>query len=251
MRTFGLIGYPLSHSFSERYFNLKFEKESLENWTYKNFPIQSIAEIQDLLKHETTLYGFNVTSPYKQSVIAYLDEIDELAKSVNSVNVVKINREPKKISLTGYNTDVYGFHKSLTEQLERKINNALILGTGGASGAIAYVLRSLGIAFKFVSRANSRNRNDVLLYSDLDEDIMKRYHLIVNTTPIGMYPNIENKPDLPYTYIGRNHFLFDLIYNPEESLFLQIGKKQGAKISNGYAMLINQAEKGWEIISNV
>jgi len=251
MRTFGLIGFPLSHSFSERYFIQKFENESIENWTYKNFPIKSIDEIGTLLKYENTLNGFNVTSPYKQSVIAYLDEIDESAKLVNSVNVVKIVRDSNKLYLIGYNTDVYGFQKSFMEQIDRKIEHALILGTGGASAAVAFVFNRLHIAYNFVSRANKTNRKDVLLYSELDEDMMAHNQLIVNTTPVGMYPFVENKPDIPYLSIGERHFLFDLIYNPEETLFIKMGKERGAKISNGYDMLIYQAEKAWEIISQV
>jgi shikimate dehydrogenase len=245
MRQFGLIGYPLSHSFSMKYFTAKFRNENIEDCQYLNFPIETIKELPSLISQNNDLIGLNVTIPYKEQVIEYLDKIDETAREIGAVNTIKIKRLKDRILLTGYNTDAYGFYSSIVPQLEKVHKKALILGTGGASKAIAQVFNQLGVDYIFVSR-NPRKDNHIS-YSDLTGDLINNFKIIVNTSPLGMYPDIEKYPDIPYDCITGDHLLYDLVYNPEMSKFLERGSEKGAKTINGLLMLHLQAEKAWEI----
>ena len=238
---YGLIGYPLSHSFSKRYFTEKFIREEKAGHFYELFPLETIEALPDLLKQLPQLKGLNVTIPYKEMVIPFLDEIDAAAKSIGAVNTIKISNG----KLKGFNTDVYGFEKSLLNISEEALpKQALILGTGGAAKAVKYALAQSGIVASYVSR---KSGTDVLTYQDLNQDTLEKYKLIVNTTPLGMSPNIDSFPNIPYHYIGENHLCFDLVYNPEATLFLQKAQQRGAYILNGLEMLHLQAEKSWEI----
>ncbi|AMC10584.1 shikimate dehydrogenase [Lutibacter profundi] len=239
---FGLIGKNISYSFSKKYFTEKFEKLGLNTFKYHNYDLPEIEEFPFILyQREDDFIGFNVTIPYKESIIKYLDEVEEEAQIIGAVNTIKVTPENK---LIGYNTDVYGFQKSIKPILKQHHKKALILGTGGASKAISYALNKLEIENKFVSRKELENN---FLYSDLNENIMAKHTVIINCTPLGTSPNIEDLPDIPYKYITNKHLLFDLIYNPAETKFLKEGKKRGAIIKNGYEMLELQAEKSWEI----
>jgi shikimate dehydrogenase len=249
MRTFGLIGYPLAHSFSKKYFSEKFKKEAILDAEYFNFEISSINELSDLLMQHSNLMGLNVTSPYKREVIRFLDQIDPPAKIIGAVNAVKIEKIDNKQILTGYNTDVYGFMNSVEKHLPRNIDSALILGTGGAADAVAYALNQLGIRYSYVSRKKPAE-NSHIQYKDLDQALIEANKLIVQSTPVGMYPATSEKPDIPYKFLTHEHILYDLIYNPEETLFLKEGKKRSAKLINGLEMLIAQAEKAWEIFNS-
>ena len=245
----GLIGYPLSHSFSQTYFRKKFRKDKqLSNFDYLNFPVKKIEDIHKVIKENPELIGFNVTIPYKEQILKYLDKIDDTAKKIAAVNTVKIHRIDNKIILEGYNTDVYGFEKSLLPFLKPHHKKALILGTGGASKAVAYVLKKLNIDFLFVSR-NPADNNKTINYNALNKQLLQEHPLIVNTTPLGMYPDVDFAPEIPYDYINKNFLLFDLIYNPEKTKFLKFGEQNGSNIVNGYKMLVFQAEKAWEIFS--
>ncbi len=244
MKTFGLIGFPLTHSFSQKYFSEKFEKENISA-RYLNFPIASINDFTELFKHHPYLAGLNVTIPYKQKVIPFLDELDTTAKQIGAVNVIKIFWENKIPRLKGYNSDIVGFKNSLTPLLSTTNNMALILGTGGASKAIAEGLKQLGIEFKYVSRTPSST--DILSYNQITEDIISEYNLIVNTSPLGMFPKTDSCPDIPYSSLTSQHIVYDLVYNPEETLFLKKAKEQGAQIKNGLEMLHMQAEEAWRI----
>lgn len=242
---FGLIGYPISHSFSKKYFTEKFKKEGIPNCSYELFPLEKIELLPNLLKSQPNLKGLNVTIPYKQSVLPFLDKIDPDAKEVGAVNTIKIENN----ILTGYNTDVYGFENSLLDflnQSSKSPSSALILGNGGAAKAVCYVLKKLKITYQIVSR--SIQRGD-LTYQDLKESHLQEATLIINTTPLGMYPNIDSCPSIPYEYLSEQHFLYDLVYNPEKTLFLARGEKRGSKICNGFKMLHLQAEKAWNIWS--
>jgi shikimate dehydrogenase len=239
---FGLVGKDISYSFSKKYFTEKFEKLNLKNYSYVNFDIPEIEEFPFLLYHrEEEFRGLNVTIPYKQSIIKYLDDLSEEAKEIGAVNTIKITSNNE---LIGYNTDIYGFTNSIKSLLNIESKKALILGTGGASNAVAFSLKKMGIDFKFVSRKKNEN---VLLYNELNEEILHNHQIIINCTPVGTFPNINEKPQIPYSSITKNHIAFDLIYNPEETAFLKAAKKQGAKIKNGLEMLQLQAEKSWEI----
>ncbi|WP_299211240.1 shikimate dehydrogenase [uncultured Aquimarina sp.] len=239
MNIYGLLGRDIGYSFSRNYFSNKFNKEDLK-CQYQNFDLQTIDELKTITQ-QTDVKGMNVTIPYKEEVIPYLDVLDPVAKEIGAVNVIKFENNGK---LTGYNSDYYGFTESLKPLLNTTIKKALILGTGGASKAIAYALDKLNIEYVFVSRNPDFKE---LSYNDLDEDIIKDYKLIINCTPLGTHPNIENHPDIPYEYLGKNHVLYDLIYNPEQTTFMKKGKQKGATTSNGLNMLILQAEKSWEI----
>lgn len=253
MKQFGLIGFPLTHSFSRKYFKEKFIRENLEAHFYQNFPLQEIDEFPFILLQNPELLGLNVTIPYKLAVMPFLDELDETASSVGAVNTIKItrlnNNQPEQLKgnfhLKGYNTDTYGFEMSLKPLLQPNHYKALILGTGGASKAVEYVFNKLGIEYLMVSRTPSGAKQ--VSYSDLNETAIKNFPLIVNTSPLGTYPNVEECPDIPYQYITDQHFLYDLVYNPEETLFLKKGKEKGAIIQNGLSMLKLQAEKAWSI----
>jgi len=239
---FGLIGKNISYSFSKKYFTEKFKKLGIKTYSYRNYDLPEIEEFPFILyQREEDFQGFNVTIPYKQSIIKYLDEIEVDAQSIGAVNTIKVTSDNK---LIGYNTDVYGFQKSIKPLLKTHHKKALILGTGGASKAVAFTFEKLDIAYKFVSRTEI---NDYLSYAKLTQQIMNEYTIIINCTPLGTHPNIESSPNIPYQFLSNKHLLFDLIYNPSESKFLREGKKQGAIIKNGLQMLELQAEKSWEI----
>ena len=239
MRTFGLIGFPLTHSFSVKYFAEKFASEGIKDCVYNNYPIESIEELSTLLQNEK-LAGLNVTIPYKESVIEYLDEIDSAAEAIGAVNCITF----KDGKLRGHNTDVYGFRESLQKYLGDVLPKALILGTGGSSKAVSVALDQLNIEYKFVSR---RKKAEWLTYHDLTAAIVSEYKLIINTTPIGMFPISAAAPELPYDALTTEHYLYDLIYNPEMTQFLNQGSKHGSHTKNGLEMLHIQAEKNWEI----
>ena len=239
MRKFGLIGYPLSHSFSQKYFSEKFKRENLHDCVYENFSIPSIYDLKKILGENPELQGLNVTIPYKQLVLQYLDNADSLP--VHACNCIKIVNG----KTIGYNTDIVGFEKSLLTHLKPFHRHALILGNGGATEAVGYVLKKSDIDFKIVSR--KIHDGSQLTYQDLDKTSIEKNLLIINATPLGMYPKIEECPSIPYDYITPNHYLFDLIYNPTKSLFLQKGEQRGATIQNGSDMLVIQAEESWRI----
>ncbi len=239
---FGLVGKNISYSFSRKYFTDKFQKLGLNSFRYDNYDIPEIEEFPFILYHnEENFQGFSVTIPYKQSIMKYLDEVDVDAQNIGAVNTIKVTNDNK---LLGYNTDVYGFQNSIKPLLKNHHKKALILGTGGASKAVAYALDNLNISYKFVSRKVAENN---LLYSLLSKEIIEEYTIIINCTPLGTHPNIENSPNIPHEFITEKHLLFDLIYNPAETKFLQEGKLRGAAIKNGLEMLELQAEKSWEI----
>lgn len=242
MRKFGLIGKTLVHSFSKKYFTEKFEREAVD----ANYELYSMANVDSLRQfvQEHSLCGLNVTIPYKQDVIPLLDEIDIEAQMVGAVNVIKIKREGERLCLKGFNTDVVGFRNSLKPLLKPWHTSALVLGTGGASKAVLYVLENLGIAARCVSR---QKREGMLTYETLDADVMRRNTLIVNTTPLGTFPNVDTCPDIPYRLLTEKHLLFDLVYNPEQTLFMKKGLQNGAAVKNGYEMLVGQAEASWRI----
>ena len=239
MNKYGLIGFPLSHSFSKKYFTEKFEKENIQNSEYLNFELKSIDDFPELLNNNTDLYGFNVTIPYKEAIVPFLDELDATAEEIAAVNTVKVIRSKNTVKTIGYNTDVYGFKQSLVPYLEFDHKSALILGSGGAAKAVKYVLDELQITHETISRSGNLN------YNNLSRNLIKSHTIIINTTPLGMYPNIDDFPKIPYTAISGNHILFDLIYNPTETLFMSKGKENGATIINGLKMLELQAEKAW------
>jgi len=239
MRKFGLIGYPLSHSFSQKYFTEKFQQLGITDCRYELYPIEDIAGVKALLQ-DPELCGLNVTIPYKQSVMPYLGGMSPVVQEIGACNCIRI----EKGVTTGYNTDVVGFEESLVRKLQPYHNRALILGTGGASKAVAYVLRKLGIFYYMVSREPGAGR---LSYEQVDEEMIYSHTLIINTTPLGMYPKVDICPPLPYEAIGAQHYLFDLVYNPARTLFLQNGEQRGAAVENGYDMLIGQAEESWRI----
>lgn len=243
MRVFGLVGYPLSHSFSKRYFFEKFEKENIRDAIYQNFEIPTIQDFPQIIRDNPTLSGLNVTIPYKQEVMPYLTHLDKSAESVGAVNVIKPGPNGE---LKGYNSDYYGFMESLKRFLPTKCKDmrALILGTGGAAKAVEAALKTLEIPYVYVSREEKTNG---LTYDQLEQEDLKDYSLIVNTTPLGMFPKVENCPSLKYHQITNDHFLFDLVYNPEVTLFMKRGIQYGAKAKNGLEMLQLQAEKAWEI----
>ena len=245
MKTYGLVGYPLGHSFSQDYFTKKFAAENIDA-QYLNFQIEDIALFPEKVLTVDGLSGLNVTIPYKQKVMVYLDEIDETAQKVGAVNVVKIIRNGSNVRLRGCNSDVVGFENSLKPLLKPCHTSAYILGTGGASKAVRYVLEKLGIAYQFVSRTADA-ANNILSYEQLTNDLITSHKLIVNCTPLGMSPKTDACPVIPYEAIGADHLCFDLIYNPEVTLFLQKSRQQGATIKNGLDMLIGQAIRAWEI----
>lgn len=240
MSVYGLIGNPLSHSFSQRWFTEFFAREGLSGHRYQLFPLQDIAELPALIAATPGLRGLNVTIPFKTSVIPYLHELEPLAAAVGAVNTIAI-RDGR---LVGHNTDVEGFRNTLVPLLNGSRPRALVLGTGGASRAVAFVLRDLGIKFRMVSR--SRERGD-LTWDLLEPIVTEVCTLIINTTPLGMYPNVEDMPELPYNSIGPKHLLVDLVYNPEETAFLKAGRLRGARTANGMGMLVAQAEAAWRV----
>lgn len=240
---YGLLGKNISYSFSSGYFSKKFSNLELKNHEYHNFDLEKIEDFKTLiLANAQDLKGLNVTIPYKQAIISHLDEIDEKALEIGAVNTIKFT---KNGNLKGFNTDVFGFRKSLEPLLEAQHSKALILGTGGAAKAVAFVLQKSRIEFLYVSR-NPKNEKEIS-YKELNETMLKTHLLLINCTPLGTFPETEKSPDIPYQFIGKGHLLYDLIYNPSVTTFLSNGKKRGANIKNGLEMLQLQAEKSWEI----
>ena len=242
MRRFGLIGFPLGHSFSKKYFTEKFLLEGIDA-RYDLYELKSLEEFAEL-KVSENLCGLNVTIPYKQQIIPFLDEMDETAAEIGAVNVIKFIRNGNDLKLKGYNSDAIGFLQSIRPNLKPHHNKALILGTGGASRAFDYTLRKLGIETTFVSRTPAEGQ---LSYSDLSETVLNEYPIILNASPVGTFPDVERCPDIPYQYLTSRHLLFDAVYNPAETLFLQKGKAQGTTVLNGEGMLTGQAEAAWKI----
>ncbi|MCH5597037.1 shikimate dehydrogenase family protein [Niabella ginsengisoli] len=239
MNLYGLIGMPLAQSFSKKYFTEKFEKEHIANAAYELFPLENISLLTDLLQTHPELKGLNVTIPYKEQVLQFLNALNNEAKEIGAVNCIKINNG----QLTGFNTDAPAFEKSLLPQLASHHKKALILGTGGAAKAVLYVLKKLGIEYAYVSR----NKGAGFVYEDLTKEIIEAYPLIINSTPLGSFPKVDTAPDIPYQYLTDKNYLYDLVYNPAKTLFLQKGEERGAAIKNGYEMLVGQAELSWEI----
>lgn len=244
MRQLGLIGKTLSHSFSKSYFEEKFQREHISDFSYELFELSDIQQITGFIQQYPDLIGFNVTIPYKQTIIPYLDALSEEAAAVGAVNTVVVENIDGQIVTKGFNTDILGFRKSLNHTTIP--NKALVLGTGGAAAAVTYVLESLGCRCTAVSRDSQRG----LPYSALTPDIVQQHPLIVNCTPLGTYPNINEKPDIPYDGISGHHFLYDLVYNPELTAFLKEGAFRGAKIQNGLDMLHAQAEAAWKLFTD-
>lgn len=242
MDKYGLIGYPLGHSFSKNFFNEKFANEGIDA-EYLNFEIPSIEALKEVLADNPELKGLNVTRPYKEQVIPYLTSISDEAKAIGAVNVIKVTRKGKNVELRGYNSDVVGFTKSIEPFLEKHHKKALILGTGGASKAVDFSLRKLGLETKFVSRTQ---KDGQLTYGMITPEVLEEYNVIVNCTPLGMYPNVEKCPILPYAAMNSKNLLYDLIYNPDETLFLAKGREFGAITKNGLEMLLLQAYASWE-----
>jgi shikimate dehydrogenase len=240
MRQYGLIGFPLSHSFSQKYFTEKFLSENISDATFFNFSIPRIEDIQKIFAEHIQLKGLAVTIPYKKSVIPYLDETDEVVSKIAACNCIKITSTTKK----GFNTDVTGFEKSFIKTLKPHHKKALVLGTGGASAAVRFVLEKLGIEYLVVSRHAFEH---TIKYSDITADILNTHPVIINCTPLGTYPDVTGCPMLPYELLNSSNYLFDLVYNPPLSTFLQYGKNKGSIIQNGYEMLVIQAEENWKI----
>ncbi len=242
MDKYGLIGYPLGHSFSISYFNEKFSNEGLDA-VYENYEIPAIENLIEVIATNHELKGLNVTIPYKEKILPYLDSITPEAQAIGAVNVVKILRKGNKIQLKGYNSDVIGFTQSIEPLLDKQHRKALILGTGGASKAVNYGLKSLGIETLFVSRTKSEQ---AIEYGELTPDIMSEYKVIVNCTPCGMFPKTDDCPNIPYEEIGEGHLLYDLLYNPDQTLFMRKGQEHGATVKNGLEMLLLQAFASWK-----
>ncbi|MBT8245532.1 MAG: shikimate dehydrogenase [Winogradskyella sp.] len=238
---YGLIGKEIDYSFSRGYFAEKFKTKNLPH-TYVNFELQDISEFENIFQDSENIKGLNVTIPYKEDVIPFLDKLDKRAKKIGAVNTIKISKKGKRI---GYNTDYFGFKESLKPHLKKHHKKALILGTGGASKAIAYALKQLKINFHFVSR--TKKDTVKFIYSELTETIINEHQILINCSPVGTFPNVYKYPNIPYDGVTEHHILYDLIYNPEETKFLQLGKSQNATTINGLKMLELQAEKSWEI----
>ena len=245
-RTFGLIGYPLAHSFSRNYFTNKFREAGLDKiYSYQNFELKSLEEFPSVLAQNNLLTGLNVTIPYKEKIIPYLDKIDSVAAEIGAVNTICIARDEEgQTFTTGYNTDAFGFNEVLRLLLQPNHDGALVLGTGGASKAVIYILEKLKIPFKIVSRVA---KPGYLEYSSLNRSYLAEYPVIINTTPLGTFPDIQSCPPIPYEFLDEQNLLFDLVYNPEETLFMKKGMEAGAQVSNGYRMLIYQAEESWKL----
>jgi len=245
MKKLGLIGYPLGHSFSKKYYLEKFKNENIQGIDYDLYPISTIEEFPALYRGDSAFYGVNVTIPYKQAVLPYLNELSPEGSAIGAVNCIQIIQTPGEDPyLIGHNTDVIGFMNSLAPLLTEQHKNALILGNGGATKAVAYALEKLGISYQIVSRSKTA---DHITYEDLSTDTIRDHKLIINCSPVGTAPNIEQSPNIPYEGIDNSHLLYDLIYNPTETLFLKNGKERGAAIKNGLEMLILQAEENWKI----
>jgi shikimate dehydrogenase len=241
MKRYGLLGYPLTHSFSQKYFTEKFQREGLADCSYSNFSLPDIGGLAEVLS-DVSLCGLNVTIPYKEKVIPFLHHSSAVVSEIGACNCIKIEGS----RLTGYNTDVVGFEQSLVRKLGDHHREALVLGTGGAAKAVEYVLRKLGIGYRLVTRRPRPDTADIG-YAEVDARLLETFTLIVNTTPLGMHPKVSDCPPLPYEALTSGHYLFDLIYNPSRTLFLQRGEERGAVVENGYEMLILQAEESWRI----
>jgi len=239
-RSFGLIGFPLSHSFSKRYFAEKFLRENITQNSYELYPLSAISELPQLLQENPLLEGLNVTIPYKEQVLSYLDELSPVVQETGACNCIRITDG----ILKGYNTDVLGFEQTLSRKLSPHHKKALVLGTGGAAKAVHYVLKQKSISFIQVGR---QKREDVIDYESLTPEIMAEHTLIINTTPLGMYPDVDVAPAIPYDSLGEDHYLYDLVYNPAKTLFLKRGEEKGAVTENGADMLVIQAEASWDI----
>lgn len=248
MRQFGLAGNPLSHSYSAGYFSNKFIKEHINDVIYRNFQVNSCEAILDLFKQHTNLEGLNITIPYKVQIIQHLDLTDDVALKIGAINTVKKIKKNDGYLLKGYNTDVYGFSQSIKPHLSIQHERALILGCGGASKAVFHVLNNIGIQCLFVSR--SKRANNIIGYNELNEHVLHSHKLVVNTTPAGMFPEINNCPGINYEHLSAHHLVYDLVYNPAETLFIHKAKQMGAVTLNGIEMLHLQAEKAWEIWNN-
>lgn len=242
-RLFGLIGFPLTHSFSKTYFNRKFAAEGIDA-EYLNFEIPDIGDLMEVISEYPELSGLNVTIPYKEQIMPYLDELDEDAAKIGAVNVVKCIRDGNDLKLKGFNSDVIGFADSIFSLLNPARHKALILGTGGAAKAVARSFDKLGIEWKMVSR---NERPDCLTYSELDREVIEKHKIIVNATPVGMYPNVNAAPDIPYQYLTSEHLCYDLLYNPDITMFMRKAKEHGAEVKNGLEMLLLQAFASWSI----
>lgn len=242
-KLYGLLGYPLVHSFSQNYFNQKFESENIDA-EYINFEIPDVGMLMEVVAENENLNGLNVTIPYKEQVIPFLDEIDPAASEVGAVNVIKFIRGKDGLRLKGYNSDIIGFTDSIKSLLKPHHQSALVLGTGGAAKAVSYSLRKLGLEVQLVSRRKSAN---TLVYEELTKNDLKTHKVIVNTTPLGMYPNVDTCPDIPYRYLTSQHLCYDLIYNPDETLFMKNSRLAGAQVKNGLEMLLLQAFASYSI----
>jgi shikimate dehydrogenase len=245
IKCYGLIGYPLTHSFSASFFSEKFKREAITGCSYQNYPIEHIGLLPKIITENGNLVGLNVTIPYKQQVIPYLDQVDAEIAAIGAVNTIKIIRKEGKISLLGFNTDAYGFGTSLKPLLKKHYSSALILGTGGASKAAVFVLNHLGFNVTFVSRRPKELNH--ISYDQVTAEVIGKNRVIINTSPVGMYPDINSCPALPYEFLTPDHVLFDMVYNPPETCFMAMGRKMGASVINGLQMLHLQAEKAWEI----
>ena len=244
MRTFGLIGFPLAHSFSKQFFSKKFEQEGIDGCTYELFPMESVELLPSLLEEHSTLRGINVTIPHKVNILPYLDELDEAAQEIGAVNCISVEKLNGQTRLKGYNTDAYGFEASLKPYLKEYHTKALILGDGGAAKAVKYTLGRLGIAYISVVR---RAVPGALLYEDITPELISTHLLIINTTPLGTFPKVDEAPAIPYELLTSRHLVYDLVYNPEETAFLKRAKAQGAIVKNGLEMLHLQALRAWSI----
>ncbi|PWS27720.1 shikimate dehydrogenase [Pedobacter yonginense] len=247
MKTYGLIGYPLSHSFSKKYFTEKFLNEGITEHQYELFPIENINALPNLLETNPTLKGLNVTIPHKVNVLCYLNEVDEAAEKIGAVNCIAISTFEGENYLKGYNTDAYGFEESLKPLLLPHHNKALVFGDGGAAKAVKYVLEKLNIEYLVVVR---KPTSGAILYDDVTPEILAKHKLLINTTPLGMSPNVDAFPEIDYVMIGKDHLAYDLVYNPLETAFLIKAAQQGAQTKNGLEMLHKQAEKAWAIWNN-
>jgi shikimate dehydrogenase len=248
-RLFGLIGFPLSHSWSKKFFEKKFKDEAIADASYELFPLENICKLTELIQNNPDLKGLNVTIPYKQQVIRFINHLDEVAEAVNAVNTILVRNTHGTTELLGYNTDVYGFQHSLQPLLKPHHRKALILGTGGAAQAAAFVFTRLGIEFSFVSRSPGIQKS--LTYNQLDADLMEAHQLIVNATPTGMFPAVHACPPIPYQLLNSGHLLFDMVYNPETTLFMKHGISAGAEVKSGLEMLHLQALRSWKIWNSV
>lgn len=244
MRKFGLIGYPLGHSFSKKYFTEKFSREHIYDCSYENYPLTSVSQLPGLISSDNSIEGLNVTIPYKSDVINFLDEISEEAREIGAVNVLKIKRTKGKIKLCGFNSDITGILGTLKPFISSGLKGAIVLGTGGASKAVCHVLEKSGVKYTLISR---NPKSGCLTYSDIDAGLIESIGLIVNTTPLGMFPDVGSRPAIDYSLLNKSHILFDLVYNPEKTSFLRSGEERGCSVISGIEMLHLQAEKAWQI----